>query len=37
MRDIYVASIPFQEGKYGIGILSKEKLLNASFSSFLGR
>jgi len=37
MKYIYGASIPYGGGKYGIGILSKEKAINTSFISLPGR
>jgi len=37
MEYIYGASIPYGGGKYGIGILSKEKPINTSFFSLPGK
>lgn len=37
MKYIYGASIPYGVGKYGIGILSKEKPINTSFFPLPGR
>jgi endonuclease/exonuclease/phosphatase family metal-dependent hydrolase len=37
MKYIYGASIPYGGGKYGIGILSKEKPINTSFFPLPGR
>ncbi|MCX6239926.1 MAG: endonuclease/exonuclease/phosphatase family protein [Bacteroidia bacterium] len=37
MKYIYGASIPYRGGKYGIGILSKDKPMSTSFFSLPGR
>lgn len=37
MHAIYASAIPYQEGSYGIGILSKEKAINYQIIPMLGR